>query len=247
MAELVEPFERELQRRLLQDRESEYRRRTTRPKEYLPLSEEDVASGIIMREAPEPPPSARFESPFAEPENPEAVRQELFGSLLNPRAGIQRQPAPRTYKVKNESGGDSVHMFDPLTGEGREILSVPGTRRTPNPDVDEDIKSALALRDKAQENFDLAREAKKLEAAAALKAAEDRLKGLRAARGASAAQSVAPPEAKRPAAKSYFGPKMDDPFAPPPEAPPIANRKKGMAYQTPKGVLKWTGTGWVQP
>jgi hypothetical protein len=71
-----------------------------------------------MREAPEPPPSARFESPFAEPENPQAVRQELFGSLLNQRSGIT--PNPRTYKF-----GNSLVSVDPRSGATEEIFNAP--------------------------------------------------------------------------------------------------------------------------
>ena len=31
------------------------------------------------------------------------------------------------------------------------------------------------------------------------------------------------------------------------QIPPAAQRKAGQTYDTPKGKLKWTGTGWVQP
>ncbi len=29
--------------------------------------------------------------------------------------------------------------------------------------------------------------------------------------------------------------------------PPVSERKAGQTYQTPKGPLKWTGTGWAEP
>jgi hypothetical protein len=29
--------------------------------------------------------------------------------------------------------------------------------------------------------------------------------------------------------------------------PPVSQRKAGQVYPTPKGKMKWTGTGWVQP
>lgn len=32
-----------------------------------------------------------------------------------------------------------------------------------------------------------------------------------------------------------------------PQAPPAAQRKANQVYQTPKGPLRWTGTGWVKP
>lgn len=37
------------------------------------------------------------------------------------------------------------------------------------------------------------------------------------------------------------------PVDPPVPAPPTGSRIRGTVYSTPKGPLKWTGTGWIQP
>jgi hypothetical protein len=38
-----------------------------------------------------------------------------------------------------------------------------------------------------------------------------------------------------------------DPASEPPVAPPPADRVPNMTYTTPRGPMKWTGTGWISP
>jgi hypothetical protein len=151
MAELLDPFEREIRRTRSQVPLSpnlqrsfdddmgralaEFEARTGTARTYAPLQPGDEAAGIIAREAPRNTKALTIgemiANPVREPENPEAVRQELIDPLMG-AYGMDRlssgrsAPASRTYKVKNESGGDSVIMTDPLTGQSREVFSTPG-------------------------------------------------------------------------------------------------------------------------
>jgi hypothetical protein len=47
--------------------------------------------------------------------------------------------------------------------------------------------------------------------------------------------------------KEYVAPDTEDDAAPAAAVPPPNQRKVGGVYPTPKGKLKWTGTGWVAP
>jgi hypothetical protein len=46
---------------------------------------------------------------------------------------------------------------------------------------------------------------------------------------------------------TYGNPSGGAPVAPAPVAPAPAQRVRNKVYQTPRGPLVWTGTGWMQP
>jgi hypothetical protein len=145
--------------------------RTGRAVQYAPLSEQDIASGIISREAPRRGAasiSEMIESPTAleprfipgarveRPDDPRLLEQELLDPVLSAfgmdgvssgrPSSTPRQPAPKTYKFNTADGGQKVVMFDPITGEGREIHSEAG--RTTTPRMTEEKRSAIRVAEK---------------------------------------------------------------------------------------------------
>lgn len=141
MAELIEPFERELRRsrkttpqiqswfeddmaRALAEMEA----RTGTARTYGELQPGDAEAGIIAREAPRQTQAATvgemIANPVREPENLDAVRRELIDPLVQAYGmdGRSMRPArvsqPRTFEMGNE-----LVQVDPTTGRAASIFT----------------------------------------------------------------------------------------------------------------------------
>lgn len=149
MAELIEPFERELRRsrkttpqiqswfeddmaRALAEMEA----RTGTARTYGDLQPGDAEAGIIAREAPRQTQAATVDemiaNPVREPENLDAVRRELIDPLVQAYGmdGRSMRPArvsqPRTFEMGNE-----LVQVDPTTGRAASIF----TQNKPAPEM----------------------------------------------------------------------------------------------------------------
>jgi len=164
MAELLDPFEREIRRtrsrvplspnlqRAFDDDMgralAEFEARTSRPRASASLTEADIAqnklsdewrknpsafpkdfvpSWTIGREGPQLTAQGRMDAGIPDPENPEAVRQELIDPLMGAYGMDElssptraRPIQPRTFEMGNE-----LVQIDPLSGQAKSVYSRP--------------------------------------------------------------------------------------------------------------------------
>lgn len=237
MAELVEPFERELMRRRRNDGFSDdglsYRVADDLGKLWgQALSEYDT-----RRESPRFVPGARVESP----DDPDILRRELLDPVLQRFAAPSQRTTvkgatPRTYKF-----GSSLVSVDPLTGTTDEIFRAPETVGEMSPRQKLEYSDLLNQRRAILRSAGIMRTP---EDTARLKQLDEQIAKFFTP-PATNAPTVAAPE-RQP--QIFMGANDGlQPQAQPQEAPAKERRVKNTVYSTPRGALKWTGTGWVTP
>lgn len=179
MAELMEPFERELRRsrrttpqteRWFEDDMaralSELEARTGTARTYGALQPGDAEAGIIAREAPQRTQAMTIgemiENPVREAENPDAVRRELIDPLVR-AYGMESQvplrsmrPLPQPAAPRIVKSGSDIYMEDPLTRQLNLVKSGPqpqpklsAREQSDLRDIEGEIKSVRAQLAKA--------------------------------------------------------------------------------------------------